>query len=323
MMTGDDLVGLLGAVSNDSAVVRALQAFAIRWPPELEASEDPEDSDWRVWRPSSANGFEFGFQDEAHLRARTPNLRGASPLVLTSVCFYGVHEGVRPYAHAFPFGIVASDSREMVRAKLSHLAVGPRVHIRDVWDAPTYRIVAEHNARTGALDNLLVKLRLEPWPPLEEEPPPEMPAIDEIVAVFGQPWDSPDMRRVFSPLGFDAGIAARGQADLRTHGLALRFFREEKNPKSVTFCAAKFFRARHEDARAWAGPLPCGLAFDIAYPELVRRMGRAPDQGRDGALTGYAVWDLPTFTLHALYHNVDNVILCVSIFQPGAWRGGD
>lgn len=331
MMTGDDLVGLLGTASDDPAVVLALSAFAVRWPPALEEPEDPDDPDWYVWRPSSANGFEFGFQDEAHLRALPMNRRGASPLVVTSVCFYGVHDGVRPYAHDFPFGIVTSDSRATVRAKLSQLEVGPRIHIRDVWDAPGYRIVAEHSARTGALDSILVKLRLDPWPPLAESPPPALPTVDEIVAMFGQPWHSPDMRRVFFPLGLDAcgpDIATHGYADLRrTRGLELYFFRDptrnEDSPikdKGAIFCTAKFFRSRHQDARQWAGPLPCGLEFDLAYPELVRRMGRGPDEGRDGPLTGYALWHLPAFTLHALYHNVDNVVLCVSIFQPGAWR---
>jgi hypothetical protein len=333
-MTGDELVGLLGAESDDPRVVDALKAFAIRWPPELEESDDPDDPDWYVWRPSSANGFEFGFGDEAYLRALDPNLRGSSPLVLNSVCFYGHHEGVRPHAGDFPFGILLGDSRATVRAKLARLEVGPRVHIRDVWDPPKYRIVVEHNANSGGLDSVLVKLRLEPWPPLKEHPPPKLPTIDEIVATFGQAWHSPDMRRVFFPLGLDAcgpDIATHHYADLRRkRGLELYFFsdptRGDDNPikdKGAIFSAVKFYRARYQDARAWLGPLPCGLEFDISYPEIVRRVGRAPERGNDGPLSGYALWHLPGFTLHVHYHNVDNVILCVTLFQPGAWRETD
>jgi hypothetical protein len=334
MTTGDDRVRLLGATSDDPRVVDALKALAIRWPPLLEEPEDPDDPDWYVWRPSSANGFEFGFQDEAHLRALDLKLRGAAPLVLSSTCFYGEHDGVRPYANGFPFGILASDSRAMVRAKLSQLEGGPRVHIRDVWDPQKYRVVVEHNPRSGALDNVLVKLRLSPWSPLNESPSPKLPTIDEIVAMFGQPWHSPDMRRVFFPLGLDScgpDIATHRYADLRLkRGLELQFFRDptrdDDNPiqnKGALFSAATFYRARYQDAREWGGPLPCGLEFDIASPEIVRRVGRTPDRARDGALSGYAVWHMPTFTLHVLHDNVDNVILTVSILQPGAWLPND
>jgi hypothetical protein len=297
MKTGDELVALLGAESDDPRVVDALSAFAIRWPPQLDEPEDPDDPDWYVWRPSSANGFEFGFQDEAHLRALDPGKRGASPLVLTSLAFYGEHEGVKPYRGDLPFGILLADSRPAVRAKLSGVEVAPRVHVRDVWDAAKHRIVVEHRAGIGALDSVLVKLRLDPWSPLKQDPPPKYPTVDEIVAMFGQAWHSPDMRRVFFPLGLDAcgpDVATHRYADLRAKcGLELYFFRDaardEENPiknKGAIFSAAKFYRARYQDARAWLGPLPCGLEFDIAYPEIVRRVGRLPDGGSDGPLSG-------------------------------------
>jgi hypothetical protein len=331
MLTGDELVGLLGAASDDPRVVDALREFAIRWPPRLEEHEPPDEPDWYVWRPGSAKGFEFGFLDEAYLRARDPSKRGASRLVLNSVCFYGQHDGVRPYAGELPFGLSLSDSRAAVRAKLTGVEVEPRVHVRDVWDTAKHRIVVQHDVGTGALDNILVGLRLDPWPPLVEDPPPKIPTIDEVVAMFGQPWHSPEMRRLFFPLGLDAcgpDVATRRYADLRVkRGVELYFFldpaRDDDNPikdKGALFSSAKFYRARHEDARAWAGDLPSGLEFDIACPEIVRRVGRPPDVTRDGPLSGSVLWHLPSFTLHVFYDNVDNVIFCASLFQPGTWR---
>ncbi|HLK41598.1 MAG TPA: hypothetical protein VKU41_32845 [Polyangiaceae bacterium] len=332
MTRGDDLVGLLGAPADDPRVVDALQSFAIRWPPQLQEPVNPDDPNYYVWRPSSANGFEFGFQDQAHLCGLDPSLRGKSPLVLSSVCFYGEHEGVRPFAGDFPFGVLLGDSRSTVRAKLSRIEVGPRIHIRDVWDTSKFRIVAEHDPRSGALDSFLVKLPLLPWPPLDEDPAPKLPTADEIVALFGQAWHSPDMRRVFFPLGLDAcgpAIATRHAADLRrTRGIELDFFadpsRGEDNPikdKGAAFSAVKLYRARHLDARPWAGRLPCGLEYDLAYPEIARRVGRPPDEHRDGRLAGYALWHLPAFTLHVHVDNVDNVIFRLSLYRPGSWQG--
>ena len=100
--SGDELVALLGAESSDPNVVAALKAFAIRWPPELDEPAGASDQNWYVWRPSSANGFEFGFQDEAHLLAHDPAQWGNSPLVLDSVSFYGEHPGRAPLRGAVP-----------------------------------------------------------------------------------------------------------------------------------------------------------------------------------------------------------------------------
>ena len=75
-----------------------------------------------------------------------------------------------------------------------------------------------------------------------------------------------------------------------------------------------------QDAREWSGELPFGLSFDMAYPDFVTKIGRHPDDEKDESLTGYALWNFQQFTLHLLYDNVNNVILCVSLFQPGTWK---
>jgi hypothetical protein len=175
-----------------------------------------------------------------------------------------------------------------------------------------------------------VKLRLEPWPPLDPAPL-ELPAIDEIVALFGEPWYSPARRAAFAPLGIDscgARIAKDHFADLRRdHGVELHFFadpnRTDDNPiqaKGAHFTSAKLGRAGYLDARAWRGELPCGLELDLAYPEIVRRVGRPPDEMGEGKLSGYVVWDLKSFTLHVHFDSVNNVIVTVTLFQPGVWQ---
>lgn len=331
MKTGKDSVALLGKPADDVEVKEALRQFNVRLPPELDEPEgEDEEPDWYVWRPASPLGFEFGFQDEAHLRALDPALRGQSPLVLSQVYFYGQHEGVRPYQGELPFGLTLADSRAEVRAKLTGLEVQPRSHRRDVWDVRPHRIVSAHDAGGTVFDSLLVKLRLSDWPPLEPQPAPPLPTLKEIIALFGRPWHGAEMRAVFFPLGLDAcgpDIARHRHADLRFQfGLQLYFFRDptrdQDNPlkdKGAVFSAIKFYRSRYRDARAWAGELPFGITFDEAYPSLLRKVGRQPDSNNDHNLGGFALWHFPEFTLHVLYENVDNVVLTVSLFQPGAW----
>lgn len=329
-MSGNELVALLGKPADDPEVVGALADYAVRWPPVLDPPDpDDDDPDWYVFRPSSARGLEFGFQDEAHLRARDPAERGQGPLVLSQLYFYGQHEGVQPFQEELPFGVSHSDSPAAVRAKLTAVAGAPRSHRRDVWDAPGYRIVVQHVPHRDLLDSLMVKLRLAPWPP--PEAPPKLPTIAEIIALFGQPWHAPDMRRVFFPLGLDTrgpDIAKRHYADLRrAWGIELHFFadpkRDEDNPiknKGAGFTGIKFFGPRYMDARAWGGELPNGLSFAEALPSIVNKLGRKPDKSADGNLDGFALWNLPNYTLHVLYNNVDNVIECISLFALGSWR---
>src|SRR5262249_29004361 len=265
----DELVALLGKPSEDDDIVDALKQFAIRWPPELDPADDDEEPDWYVWRPSSAMGFEFGFQDEAHLNALAVELRGKSPLVLSSVAFYGEHEGVRPFPGVLPFGLTLNDSRATVRKKLSVLETAPRSHRRDVWDTPRYRVVVEHVPRRHVIGSVLIGLRLARWPP-PDEPPPVLPTVKQIIGLFGLPWYAPEVRKVFVPLGLDKcgpDIATNRHADLREEcGLELTFLRDPaRDPdsplrtKGAAFSGVKYFHSRCQDSRGWAGELPLGL----------------------------------------------------------------
>lgn len=330
MMTGDQLIALLGKPADDPEVQEALREYQIRWAPEREEPDDDEAAEpsWYVFRPSSAMGFEFTFQDAAHLRAADPAERGEGPLILSQVCFYGKHEGVKPYGGELPFGLKVTDARDAVRTKLAARVPGPRSHRRDVWDPPPHRIVVAHDPSGYAMDSVLVKLRLTPWPPVTAPPP--MPTLQDVVALFGQRWYAPVVRRWFSPMGLDdqgPDIATHRYADLRQEwGCELLFFRDRtrdvdsplKN-KGAEFSGIKLYGPRHEDARAWSGQLPFGLSFDDPYPVFAKKVGRPQDEGRDENLDGWALWHFPDYTLHIFYDNIDNVIGCVSIFAPGAW----
>jgi hypothetical protein len=334
MKTGSELIAFLGKPADDPEVVEVLAELEILWSPELDESEEgsDEEPDWYVWRPSSKNGFEFGFQDQAHLKAEAPEKRGQGPLVLSQVYFYGEHQGVDPFTGELPYGLELADPAKAARDKVTAV-VGepPRLHRRAVWDFEGKRIVLQHVPQRDQLDSLLVKLPLKDWPP--PDPAPKIPTVEQMLALFGQPWYAPPMRALFFPLGLDqAGrdIAIHRNADLRENGLQLYFFRDQTrdddNPlkdKGAGFSAFKLYGPRYQDARGWTGKLPHGLSFKDALPDLVRKMGRKPDSAQDNDLSGFALWNLPDYTLHVRHDNVDNVLSTVTFFAPGSWRPAD
>ena len=326
---GDSLLGLLGKPSNDPDVVEVLGDFDVRWAPKLDNKDLPEDErEWYVWRPSSKRGIEFSFQDEADLRALPRDQRGQGPLLLSQVCFYGDHEGVLPFKGKFPYGISLQSDRLAVRSAMKSVSDVCRSHKRDVWELDKHRVVVEHKRGGSVLGSVLCKLRLSPWPPAMLPP---LPTLDQIIGQFGAYWYTSEMRELFFPLGLDRcgpDIATRRYADLREEaGLELYFYRDRARAdddvtanKGAEFSSAKFYSSRYLDARQWPGELPLGLEFDASYRELVSRVGREPDDGRDENLDGYAIWHFEDYSLHVQYSNVDNVILCCSVFAPGAMQ---
>jgi hypothetical protein len=229
------------------------------------------------------------------------------------------------FAGKLPYGLSRGHTRVQAAARMQAYSRVQRSHTRDVWELEPHRVVMHHKQDGKVLASVLSKLRLDPWPALA---PPPLPAFRDIVGLFGSPWYAPEMQRCFFPLGLDkcgSHIATHHSADLtRDHGIELGFFADPARGddhvlqgKGARFMAAKFYRSRYQDARQWAGELPLGLPFDIAYPELLQHVGRKPDSGNDGDLSGHAVWHFDDYSLHALYSNVDNVVLCYSVFAPG------
>ena len=333
-MTGDEVIALLGTPAGAPAVTDLLDAWGVRWPPRLDDA-DPEavgDAvDPYVWRPSSKRGIEFGFTDEAYQQALSEDDRGRGPLVCTHAIFYGEHPGVLPFDGEVPFGLALADGREHVQTDLSGRWGPARTHRRDAWDVPDHRIVVEHTDDGQRMDSLLVKRPLQPWPPADTATPP---TPDEIRSCFGEPWYGETMQKLFFPLGLarcGPGIARNRTGDLRREvGLELFFDREpglgDASPlkdKGLGLAGAKLFANRFQDARQWPGGLPLGLTFKTAFPDVVSAVGRPPDGGQDGHLSGHAVWHLKDYTLHVQYDNVDNVLWSVSMLRPGFWTASD
>lgn len=328
-MVGDDLTALLGATTEDPRVRLALDVYRLD-PPVVAADDDEEEPDWYVWRPSARAGVEFGFQDPAHLNGSDPSQRGRDPLVLSSVCFYGAHDGVDPHSGQFPLGLTREDGRETIRRKIEPLGGTYRAHVRDTWDLQDRRIIVAYGRSGDVLGSVLVRLPLRPWPEVVD--PSVVPGPRRIIDLFGQVWYSAAVKQAFGSfelIGCGPDIALHRYANLRrTAGMELLFSPDASRPagsplrrKGAVFSGIRMYASRYQDALAWPGELPFGLTFDESFPTLLKKMGRKPDAGDDGDLTGFGLWHEHGVSLHVLYDNVNNAVLCVSLLRPGHWIG--
>jgi hypothetical protein len=126
------ILPLLGYPSDDLAVVDMLRAFGARkYRPELDEDDLERMTDWF---PVKEAGIEFGFEDEAYLKALDPMLRRKGKLIFHEVILYGEHERMRRFEGDLPFGLTFQDTRESAQAKMNRLECPWRSHVRDVWE---------------------------------------------------------------------------------------------------------------------------------------------------------------------------------------------
>jgi hypothetical protein len=302
--------------------------------PSLPGPETPSDEpEWYDWLISGNRGIEFGFQDQADFLAQDPQLRGKGPLLLTQICFYCQHPGIRPYNGDLPFGLSPADSKAEVRRKLLTTGASRRSYTRDVWDLPRFRLIVAYAPDGGQLASVLCLLPIRPWPTAADEPA-VLPGLDQLLDLLGQTAESPRFRRTFAPLrletfGFDA--TRIGHWTLRhAYGFDLSFI--EPAAKDTTGEAQqdlpvlgliRFYRDRDLDAYGWKGELPRGIRFDDSQAVLFDKVGEEPAVSRDRDLQGFALWHFPTFTLHVLYSNMHNYLLRVTLMHPGLWEAAE
>jgi hypothetical protein len=327
-MNSDQLLGLLGRSATDHEVQAAMAESGITSMPALQKPDSPhDDPDWFDWLLSGRHGIEFGFGDEAYIRARSPKLRGKGPLLLCQLYFYCEHAGIFPYRGDLPFHLCHADDRAEVRRKLVRVEPVRRSYVRDVWNFPDYRMVVAYTFGGRTIASVVCLIPLSPWP---AEEMPRLPRVDQVIELFGELWDSPSFRRVFSPLDLEAfgrDIARREVVDLR-HAYGFQLYFERTSPTidgktplegDITFAAIKFHRDRDSDAYGWKGELPFGIQFNDPQDVLFGKVGREPDQMEDHDLEGFALWHFPRFSLHLLYSNFENVLIRATVMQPGFW----
>jgi hypothetical protein len=326
-VTGDDLLGLLGLSANSAPVQTALIQFAHGMQPELDPHDDEA---YRDWVTVNEIGLEFGFEDEAYVRALDMATRRQGVLLLTQLYFYGDTPKTQPFPYPLPFGLAFADDRTTVRRKLGAYDHLRRSYVRDAWRLPDFNLTIAYR-HDGRLESVLCYLRYAPWPtPANEAELAALFTPDALSALFGARWSSALLRSRLGPLGYvDALPDARSEhsADLRmSHGIEFGFApgrqvpaSDSEFPEVLALASVTYYGPRVYDARAWVGPMPFGLSFDDSQTRIVERVGREPDQRRDFDQNGYVIWHFERYSLRAEYSNIENHLVRATIMAPGYW----
>jgi hypothetical protein len=326
-VTGDELLALLGMAASSLPVQLSLATLARGMQPELDPDDEQSLADWVT---VNEIGLEYGFEDEALVRARDVDERRQGKLLLTQLYFYGDTPTTLPFPYPLPFGLSFEDDRAAARRRMARHETSRRSYIRDAWTVEGVDVTVAYHG-TGALESVFCQVPCDPWPQRADEP--ELLADltpQKLAGLFGLRWSGAALREALGPVGFGstlADIRTEHNADLRmAHGIEFGFApgrqvpaADPQFPRSASFASVTYYGARVLDAREWAGPMPFGLRFADSQETLAAKVGRKPDDRGDQNLTGFVAWHFDAFTLHVEYSNVLNRLLRISLMAPGYW----
>ncbi|MBB3195361.1 hypothetical protein [Roseateles terrae] len=272
--------------------------------------------DWVLVR---RKGLELGFVDSEYNAGAARFRWGHGHMTLAQLYLYSGHADVQRFHGAMPFGLRWEDGRTQARAHLSEFESSRHSHLTDAWDVPGYRLTVVYSDDGTSIVRVVCRRLPDPLDPTTAMPPPP---LQDLLQALGESVANPSFASIW-PLGswsrqHTAEARDEGEVDLNPAcGLTLKTESDGIDPvlRSVTF-----HRNRDQEGSGWRGELPAGLAFEDSPEQLFHKLNIAPLQQADTALTGYGVWDLPDFTLHVLYSNVDNRLIRVKVLAPGTWR---
>lgn len=323
-MHQNQITQLLGREAADPVVDRMLDIYNISRRPEVELDEDAVDGqvvNQQDWLLNRHLGIEFGFEDKATFLAAHPDEIATGPMLLTQIYFYGSHDGVEPYRESLPFGLLLSDSRAVVRAKLSRWESTRRSFVRDTWEVPDWRLTVSY-VNDGASIGFLVCTLRPPRLRADDDDLPLLPDTERVLGVLGKALNDPALRLVLAPLLRQQALVDRGDrwvADFRLRwGMELEFM-FYRGSRDLALTSVTFFREHFMQAVGWPGLLPFRLSFDDSPGHMLRKIGRDPDLIANQTFAGDAVWNFETYTLRVKYSTMENFILRVQIVAPGAW----
>lgn len=335
--SGDALLLLLGRPASDSAVQDSLANLAHDMQPEL----DPESGNdaFVDWVTVNEIGLEYGFQDEAFVRALDPELRYKSPFLLTQLYFYGNTEKTRPFPYALPFGLDFADDRYAVQRKMAAFSQPCRAFVRDAWQLQTFDVTVAYQGDNRGVESVYCHIPCTCWAiPAGEAQRLALFTPDAFADLFGERWSSARLRERLAPLAFHEVLAeARSEhcADLHlTHGIEFGFgpgkevaAADQRFSRALALASVTYYAGRVLDAREWVGPLPLKLKFSDSQANIAAKIGRQPDVRNDFDRTGIVVWHFERYSLRVEYSNIENRVLRVTLLAPGYWEasgsGGD
>jgi hypothetical protein len=324
-MNAVQLIALLGRPATDPSVEQALDHFKIRRRPEVELDEENPDGPVvrsQDWLKNRRAGVEFGFEEEASLSGHPVSKNGPYTMLLSQLYFYAEHPEVQPYVDELPFDLARRDNRQQARHKLVRFEPTRRSWVRDTWEVPECQLVVSYVDDGARIGFVLCALRVPPTP--DEDDVTILPVLKDLLSVLGRRMDDPLLRKVVRPLGIDKYLQNRGDTVIalmrKEFGVELHFG-GVKSMDAIALTNIFLFRDREEEARAWKGALPQGLAFDDSPEVMFRKMAQAPVDKTEEDFVGYALWHLPDFSLQIKYSTMYNWLLKLRIAGPGVWSG--
>jgi hypothetical protein len=321
MMNADEIVALLDLHSTDRRVVEMLRNFGLdKYQPALDESDPEAVTDWF---PVVEHGIEFGFKDEAYLRAWDPQRRRKADLIFHTVILYGDHPQMGTYRNRLPYGLSFGDDRQTVRSKIDRLGAPRRSYVRDVWDLPQHRLVVSYASDNTRIVDVVACLPDGPWPATEDDLGP-FPSMRDIVPLFGKAPDDAEFVRTFYPFGvlYEAQQSETAcKVDVREEfGFELHFdlATERHRPGSDRrrFKSITLYRDRDQDARGWRGDLPFGITMNDSPAAMFAKVPAEPVKKSERKMSGSALWELPPFSLHIVYSLLDNLVYRVTVGRP-------
>ncbi len=327
-VSGDQLLNLLGLESTTLLVQSTLHSLARGMQPELELDNPESLVDWVT---VNEIGLEFGFEDDAYVRAQDFEKRRQGALLLTQLYFYGDTLNTKPFPYPLPFGLTFSDDRNDVHSKLSKFDEKRRTYIRDAWQLPDFNMTIAYQSDSGKLESVLCYKPPIPWPLSKNEREMLAPFTpDALVSLFGLRWSTRELRTHLESLDYASAlpnVRSEHSADLRmTHGVEFSFapgvqvpVSDPQFPNSLSLASVTYYGPRVYDAREWVGPMPLNLSFNDSQSQIEAKLGRKPDERGDFDRVGFAIWHLDSFSLRAEYSNIENHLLRATIMAPGFW----
>lgn len=324
-MSVGELVDLLGMRGDPEGFSAWLQALGTVAAPGLDEEEPTQHHDWILIRK---RGLELGFVDTAHFAGKPRDFWRSEGLVFNQLTFYSdTREGVQPYTGELPHGLLMTDTRNTVRAKMAAFEASRHSYLTDRWDTDRYRLVVAYRPGGQGLDSVHLKLNAAPLDERQRLQP--QVTADAWLQLFGLPAASPALRQALAPLDIEARIEEheddREVDFLDECGLSLYFEKASKltmpiKAQGLVFSAVKFYRARDLEARQYSGDLPFGLRFGDSPETLAATVGAEPARRTDGKLTGRALWHFEHCSLQVLYSTIENHLFRVMLMAPGYWQ---
>jgi len=320
-MAIEHVLSLLGLPSDDRRVVEMLQSYGLnKYQPALDDSDPEAVTDWF---PVTDHGIEFGFKDEAYLRAWDPLLRRKGDLIFHEVILYGDHPQMNRFRDRLPYGLSFEDDRDVARSRIDRLGAPRRSYERDVWELPQYRFIVSYASEDARVADIVACLPDAPWPLTDDDLVP-LPSIRDIVALFGHSPRDPAFVRTFYPFGVLFEVESSDTActiDVREEfGFELHFeigtdrhgaTDDRRQLKSITT-----YRDRDLEARGWRGDLPYSITMDDSPAQVFAKVPHAPVEKSDRKVSGSALWQLPDFSLHVVYSTLYNLVYRVTVGRP-------